>query len=190
MTQGHLYFLTNSAMPGLLKIGFTRTSLTQRLRELDTTGIPDGFIVSASFLVTDPQACERAVHDRLAECRACEEREFFRISPRDALNRCADLLGSHLHDSPSPAADGRSPALDDLDESILQFILHSKTGDTWPETVTREFGIHRQEAHLRLGELAAKGYLREYHENFSLTHKGRKYVFDRDLVIRELFDDA
>jgi hypothetical protein len=187
--QGHLYFLTNPAMPGLLKIGFTRTSLAQRLRQLDTTGVPDGFIVSASFYVLDREACEKAVHDRLAEFRANNEREFFRISAPTALAKVNDLLATYLCDSTTVPADSSSPALDDLDESILQFVLHTESRETWPQKIAWEFGVHREEAHLRLGELTGKGYLREHHEFYLLTHKGRKYVFDRGLVIRELLSE-
>ena len=35
-----VYILINDAMPGLVKIGLTGTSLEQRIRELDTTSVP------------------------------------------------------------------------------------------------------------------------------------------------------
>jgi hypothetical protein len=35
-----VYVLRNEAMPGYVKVGFTRGSLEDRIRELDTTGIP------------------------------------------------------------------------------------------------------------------------------------------------------
>jgi hypothetical protein len=187
---GYVYFLTNPAMPGLLKVGFTTTSLPQRIGELDTTGVPDGFILAAAFWVTDPQACERAIHERLAEFRTRPKREFFRIPPSQALGTVADLLCTHLHDPSQSPSTAPSPSLDLLDEHILQFMLHDTSGECWPQIVAWELHIHREEAHLRLGELVAKGYLRDQHGIYSLTHKGRKYVFDRRLVIEEALPET
>jgi hypothetical protein len=109
--------------------------MRQRLRELDTTGIPEGFIIAASFFVSDPQACERAIHDRLSEFRACQEREFFRISPGCALAATTEILSAFLHDSLQRQIDSPSPALDELDETILQLIFHTQCQHVWPEGV-------------------------------------------------------
>ena len=39
-----VYILTNQAMPGIIKIGFTKNSVEQRMRELDKTLTPIPFI--------------------------------------------------------------------------------------------------------------------------------------------------
>ena len=190
--SGYIYFLTNPAMPGLLKIGFTTTSLSQRLTELNTTGVPQEFIVGAAFYVTDPLGCEAAIHQRLAEYRLHHGREFFRLSTKQALALINELILARM-ESPvaesSTAAD-RAGRLDETDERILQLIIHSKGGEVWPQKVAWDLRtIHREEAHLRLGDLIEKGFLKERHESYSLTHQGRKYLFDHDLVISDLLQE-
>jgi hypothetical protein len=38
--RGYLYILSNNAMPNLFKIGFTTRTITERIRELSSTGVP------------------------------------------------------------------------------------------------------------------------------------------------------
>lgn len=81
---GYVYVLTNPAMPGLVKIGFTDRSPTERARELSaTTGVPSPFAVASSIFVREKAALiERACHAELRHRRA--GKEFFQISPDDA----------------------------------------------------------------------------------------------------------
>jgi hypothetical protein len=57
MSAGIVYVLTNEAMPGLVKIGFTRSDLIQRIKALDRTGVPYAFECFCAFEVSD---CARA----------------------------------------------------------------------------------------------------------------------------------
>lgn len=91
-------------MPGLVKIGYTETSVLQRLKELDTTGIPTIFREEFSLLVRDPVAVERAVHKRLSRQRVRKGREWFKISPtraREVIEECAASLGYEVSDEVS-----------------------------------------------------------------------------------------
>jgi hypothetical protein len=40
MSEGIIYILINEGMPGYTKVGKTSTSVEQRMKELDTTGVP------------------------------------------------------------------------------------------------------------------------------------------------------
>ena len=78
---GVLYILTNQSMPGLVKIGLTTTNVEQRMRELDTTGIPLPFECFSAWEVTDAVMAEKALHVAFGDHRIRERREFFRLSP-------------------------------------------------------------------------------------------------------------
>ncbi|MBI4472007.1 MAG: GIY-YIG nuclease family protein [Acidobacteria bacterium] len=91
-----IYVLTNKAMPGLVKIGFTDRETPERALELQTTGVPFPFRVHRSWVVEDPAAAERSVHMALAKHRVSVDREFFRVSPDHAVALINRLLGASL----------------------------------------------------------------------------------------------
>ena len=73
--------LTNAAMPGLVKIGRTRGPVEERVRRLNSTGVPQPFEVYCAARVRDSVAVERAMHARFAHCRENPGRDFFRVEP-------------------------------------------------------------------------------------------------------------
>lgn len=79
--EGIIYILINEAMPGYTKIGKTTTSVEQRMRELDSTGIPIPFECFFAARVADITFVERSLHDAFADRRVRQRREFFRIDP-------------------------------------------------------------------------------------------------------------
>lgn len=80
MTQ-IIYILTNEAMPGYIKIGFTTTSVEQRLKELDRTGIPLPFEAYYSAEVVDARKDEEWLHSIFSDRRVRDNREFFKMNP-------------------------------------------------------------------------------------------------------------
>ena len=76
---GHIYILSNPAMPGLLKIGFTKKStVSERAEELSkNTAIPLPFVVEYDQLVDRPNFTESRLHRELKKYRISYEREFF-----------------------------------------------------------------------------------------------------------------
>ena len=87
MARGHLYAAINPAMPGLVKIGGTEREPAARLRELSqATGVPQEFILLHSVVVSDWESAERLVHTQLASARVRRQREFFELSPADAID--------------------------------------------------------------------------------------------------------
>src|SRR5256885_1408096 len=89
---GYIYLATNPVMPGLTKIGFTESILSERFAALQSTGVPVPFQLFAAFQVEDPRSCEKALHGILAEVRVADNREFFRIEAKDALPRIVTIV--------------------------------------------------------------------------------------------------
>lgn len=97
--QGYVYILTNpSFKEDWVKIGKTSKTVEQRVRELDGTAVPLPFEIYASLKTCKYAEVEKAVHeniDSLTDLRIRQKREFFNITPAEALNilkRFATLL--------------------------------------------------------------------------------------------------
>ncbi len=76
-----VYILTNEAMPGLIKIGLTNSTVEQRMITLDNTSVPLPFECYYAARVSDSAKIERALHVGLGDHRVRNSREFFRIDP-------------------------------------------------------------------------------------------------------------
>lgn len=74
-----IYILTNEAMPGYVKIGFTNGSLNDRLRQLDRTGVPLPFEVYYACEVKNARNDEQWLHAIFSDRRVRDSREFFKI---------------------------------------------------------------------------------------------------------------
>ena len=95
-TAGVVYVLRNKSMPGLLKIGFSKTSAEIRARSLSSgTNIPSPFEIVATFLSDDARQDESRVHQLLADHRV-PGREFFQSSEADAISACEQVIGGAL----------------------------------------------------------------------------------------------
>jgi hypothetical protein len=81
MSAGIVYVLINEAMPGLVKIGFTRDELVIRIKGLDSTSVPLPFECFCAIEVGDCRKVEQLVHDVFGDQRVRSNREFFRVSP-------------------------------------------------------------------------------------------------------------
>ena len=79
-----IYILINEAMPGYVKIGKTN-NLEQRIRSLDTTGVPLPFECFYACKVKDAAFVERQLLDAFTDHRVRSSREFFEIAPERAV---------------------------------------------------------------------------------------------------------
>jgi hypothetical protein len=186
--SGTVYFFSNPAIPGLLKIGYTETSLEQRLSQLRHTAVPANFVVEAAFRVNSALSCERAVHVALKEFRHTAQREFFKVTLMTALTRCWPIIQTHLNGDEEPVADLKTdahpfPDLTETEERILGTIIDKPPdlGMDW-SGIRNEHNFTENETHYYLQELKAKGYLRElkdrnpkYDSDWELAEKGLKY---------------
>lgn len=80
--RGWVYVITNRAMPGLVKIGYSMKDPDIRAEELNHTGSPHPYEVEYELLIDEPRDLERQVHRRLSSKR--EGKEWFRCSPEEA----------------------------------------------------------------------------------------------------------
>ena len=87
MEYGIVYLLTNTYMPGLVKIGMTtKKEIDQSMRELYTTGVPAPFECQFACQVkkSDCAKIEKALHTAFSPSRVNPNREFFRIQVEQA----------------------------------------------------------------------------------------------------------
>lgn len=86
-TEGNVYILTNPAMPGLVKIGKTSRTVEERLRELNSTGVPMPFEIAYSRKVEHMDSAARDMHEHFDLCRVSDGGEFFRLAIPSAVTR-------------------------------------------------------------------------------------------------------
>lgn len=106
---GWVYVLTNEAMPGLVKIGFTTRTPKERAAELSSSsGVPLPFVVAWARAVSDCAYVETAVHRMLDDRRVNGKRESFRVdvaTARQVIEAAAgSMLGRQWRAAPSRAA--------------------------------------------------------------------------------------
>lgn len=92
-----VYVLTNSAMPGLVKIGRTsQEDANARIAQLYTTGVPVPFTLEYACKVPNAEEVEKALHIAFAPSRINPKREFFRMEADQAI---AILKLLHVEDA-------------------------------------------------------------------------------------------
>ena len=93
---GVVYILSNPAMEGYLKIGYTQGNGPQdvidRMRQLDTTATPLPFDCEYAAVVENYERVERALHVAFGENRVRPSREFFEGIPPFRVKAVLELL--------------------------------------------------------------------------------------------------
>jgi hypothetical protein len=83
---GVLYVLTNVAMPGMVKIGLTRSSVQDRISELSReSGVPLAFECHFAAEVEHVAKKEKTLQQIFGDQRVNPKREFFRVAPEKAV---------------------------------------------------------------------------------------------------------
>ncbi len=91
-----IYVLENPLMPGLVKIGRTERSVSERVEELSShTGVPTSFTVVKEYAVENSVETERIIHERLSDFRVSDSREFFKMEAEDATDIIESILPEH-----------------------------------------------------------------------------------------------
>lgn len=90
MSKGYVYILSNPALPGLVKIGFSFEGGAKRRSQLSNTGLPHPFELVFEISSHDPVRLEGAVHRNLREYRENQRREFFRLDETAAIMALID----------------------------------------------------------------------------------------------------
>lgn len=110
-----VYIITNTAGPGLLKVGFTDRTPELRAQELGATGLPAPYVVAYAIQVGDGRSVEKAAHARLAMYHV--GKEWFRCSVSTA-QAVLDELGS-ISPTGSPLVPGHA---------LEAYFLHEVSG--------------------------------------------------------------
>jgi hypothetical protein len=84
--RGYVYVLTNLALPGLVKIGFSTKDPSLRVAELSNTSIPTPYELRYEVLTDDPYELEQSLHKDLRETGEHAGKEFFKLSVLAAIN--------------------------------------------------------------------------------------------------------
>jgi len=93
-----IYVLENNSMPGLIKIGRTDRSVSERVSELSShTGVPTEFNVARQFAVANSLDWEKKIHERFSDYRIAGNREFFKIEAEDAIAIIEEMLAIAEH---------------------------------------------------------------------------------------------
>ncbi len=92
--KGWVYIITNRAMPGLVKVGYSMKDPSLRAAELNHTGNPHPYDVRYECLVKNPRDVEQATHGRLACHR--EGKEWFRCEIPAAIHQIRNAAGDTL----------------------------------------------------------------------------------------------
>ena len=93
MPLGFIYLLTNPAMPGYVKIGYSTRVPDSRAGELsEATGVPQPFILEYWCLTEDVEAVEKNIHEALSTHRVATNREFFQLTVANALTVVEELI--------------------------------------------------------------------------------------------------
>ncbi len=105
--RGIVYVLSNPAMDGYIKIGETSgdsvRDVIARMRELDTTGIPEPFQCEYAVVVGNRKEAENTLHIAFGENRVRPTREFFVGIPPFRVKAVLKMIA--LEDvTPSPTA--------------------------------------------------------------------------------------
>lgn len=93
--KGYVYVLSNPSMPNLYKIGMTARSVEERIKELNTTGVPTPYRIEIKIKTNNAKQLEKVLHRDFNDFRINNKREFFNIplsQIKDSVSaRCTNL---------------------------------------------------------------------------------------------------
>jgi hypothetical protein len=92
--KGWVYVMSNVAMPGILKIGFSMKDPNLRAADLGNTGVPHPYVVEFEVLVEAPAQIEQEVHRSLANVR--DGKEWFSVTLPEAIDAIKDIVGDQI----------------------------------------------------------------------------------------------
>lgn len=93
--KGFVYIAVNESLPNLVKIGYSDRHPDHRMQELSNTSIPHPFECAYSAIVDDPYRLEQLLHRELDEYRVTPDREYFKLSPANAVGHLEGIAKEH-----------------------------------------------------------------------------------------------
>ncbi len=92
--EGYVYVLSHPRMKGFTKVGFTKRLVAQEVQELNwVSGLPECFVVEASFESSSPEKHAAEIHKRLAT-RRVKGMEYFEVGLPAALTVVQQVVQS------------------------------------------------------------------------------------------------
>lgn len=197
MLRGFVYFLTNPSMPGLVKIGHTTQDVETRLRQLNSTGVPNPFLLAACVSVVDPARTEAELHVLLAAHRHSNDREFFEGSPSELLREAIPLLIEAIDAPAPPSYLPKRKHYYDLERESVDILI-------WLTGEQRQYGYNESDlsswspepalktearlAHLKELKLVSEKRSRDDWRGSSwrITSEGKKFLFDYGHITDEM----
>ena len=89
---GFIYIMSNPSFPDRIKIGKSKKDpTTDRVSELNQTGVPEPFKVEYYAFVEDEDYLEKAVHSKFLTKRPNKNREFFSVDCVEAIDAIRQL---------------------------------------------------------------------------------------------------
>lgn len=168
-----VYVLTNPAMPGLVKIGYTQNEdANARIAQLYTSGVPVPFNIEFACRVENAEEVEKALHFAFGPNRVNPRREFFEIDPQQVI---AILRLLHTEDTTTEVAQQPS----NIDEQSLA--AGEQLNARRPNLNFEEMGIpigsllHSVDSDITVTVVGAKK-VRHGEEEISLTRATRQVL--------------
>ena len=93
-----IYIMSNPTFPGLLKIGYTGKEIEIRRKDLSkATGVPTPFKVEFIYkLHSRGEELEREIHSYLKEYRTSNQREFFEMGLKQAIEAVKNVGKNYI----------------------------------------------------------------------------------------------
>jgi hypothetical protein len=177
--SGYIYFASNPSMVGLIKIGETKDSPSNRLPRLHTTAVPTPFVLEVCFRVIDRVEAERRVHELLAPSRNSSNREFFQISLGDALEKCLPQIKVFLASGSDSSETAPAWRLSTDEERVLWLIAQRMNHPNQPnrQEVQSKLKLSKMKAELIFGNLIKRRFMHDGHEERS--HQTGEFSYER-----------
>ena len=97
-SAGWLYVISSPSLPGMVKIGCTkRLNPTIRVRELSSSSLPYSFKTHCFVFNDNCFALETQMHHYFDAQRVAPDREFFYITPQQAIDALKNKFNQEIH---------------------------------------------------------------------------------------------
>ena len=171
---------------------------SERLPELQTTGVPTPFVLESCVRVVDAIKAEKRVHQILVKWRQASNREFFQISLSEALGQCVPNLTEFLVATVN-GIEINKPRISQDEEQIMLFIAQAqKEGQIERCKIWQRFNFSNVKRDYVFGSLLKRKFVCEvastrkfrdefgYHDTkikiVKLQHAGIQYLLDSGLI--------
>ena len=166
---GYVYILTNpSFREDWVKIGKSSRPVDVRSKELDNTAVPLPFEIYATFRTVKYNEVEKLVHkyiDRFTHLRIRQNREFFNVSPKVALDIFRDIAQA-------------------IDDAVITEYNENKPEECHNKPIQ---DIAKRKGKREKFTINGKG---EFYKNGCMVEVIRQYIKERSLTYKEIERDG